>query len=187
MTPYRKNIINAYCSVITAEYLLLQVAISMHLHFEIGELNKYLEEGYEFSRDTFKDSDDPVVIKIRDYLDELNEFISELEERNQLSPEDIEYGDVDDVEESEEKKEAKVNNLAGMAIFMLTIRICVRIVRAIKALCEIKNETPALDFRQPHQYNDDNIQSLAIFYIKLCDFIHYLEKETNGIAGKRNW
>lgn len=186
MTLFRKKIIACYSNFLTAEIMLFQAALHLHMHFEIGEFDRYLNEGYEFNKANIEDSDDPVVIEINKYLDESDNFISALEENNLVSAEDVEIAG-DDEPKDAEGKEVKANNYTGLVIFFLTVKTCALIEESLKTLCEIKNEVIPPSFKQLHQYNDGNIQSIAAFYIRLCDIINYLEKETNAIGDKRNW
>ena len=187
MTPYRKNILSCYCSMLATEFLLFKAAFQMHMHFEEEEMEQYLQDGYELSRDMIEGSDDPVVARINAFLTDVHNFIIEMEERNQLSAEDIDDGDIDDEEDDEKDKEVKARKYIGLVIFLLNVRMCSRTEKALRSLCEIKNEVSPVNFKDTWQYNDDNIQSIAFFYTKLSAMLDYLEKETNSIEDKRNW
>lgn len=187
MTPYRKKILSCYCGMLTSQVVLFKSAFQMHMHLENEEMEQYFNDDYEFSLDMIAESEDPVVAKIDAFISETDNFVSEIEERNQLSAEDISEDDVNEIDDEEKGKQVRANKLIGYAIFYLRVNICLRIEKALRTLCEIKNEIPPVNFKEAWEYNDDNIQSIALFYNKLSALLDDLEKETDSIQEKRNW
>ena len=187
MTPYRQNIINSYSYVIAAQFLLFKGAFMMHIDVGIEDMDYYLENAEGIDSSIFDDSDDLMIKTITACIGDAEILLNELEERNQLVTDDIDHSDIDATYDEEGKKEAKVNKDIGLVIFALTVEVLSRTEKAIKALCEIKNEMHPASIKDEWQYDDDNIQLIAAFYRKLSLLVENLEKETNSIVGKRNW
>ncbi len=186
MTVYRKKILECYYIMLTSQVLLAKSAFQIYMHFEVDELDKYLEEGYEFSREMLDNIKHPVVERINRFICESDTFIEELEDRNFISEEDLE-GDEYSEEIEDDGTAVRAKNYAGLVIFYLRVHISNRIEKAMKVLSEIKNELPIADLKQAEFYKDDNLKSIALFQAGLSELLDYLETETDSIVEKRNW
>jgi hypothetical protein len=187
MTPYRQNIINSYSYMMTAQLLLFKGAFMIHIDVGIKDMDYYLENAEGIDSSIFDDSDDVMVKAITAGIDDTETLLNELEERNQLLIDDLDHSDIDETYHEEGKTQAKVNKDIGLIIFALSVEVLSRTEKAIKALCEIKNEMHPANIKDEWQYEDDNIQLIAAFYRKLSLLVEHLEKETNSIVAKRNW
>lgn len=187
MTPYRQNIINSYYYIASSQFLLFKGAFMIHMDLEIEDIDYYLESAEDMDNSIFADSDDIIVKTINTFIEDTDKFLHILKDINQLQETDIEYCDIGDEDEDESDKQVKANKHIGFIIFLLTVNILNRTEKAIKSLCEIKNEIPAPDFKSEWQYDDDNIYIISIFYRKLSMLVEFLERETKSIDGKRNW
>jgi hypothetical protein len=187
MTPYRQHIINSYSYIMAAQFLLFKGAFLLHIDVGIEDMDYYLENAEGIDTSLFDDSDDVMIKTITARIDDAETLLNELEERNQLFIDDLDDSDIDETYDEEGKKQAKVSKDIGLIIFALTVEVLSRTEKAIKALCEIKNEMHPANIKDEWQYDDDNIQLIAAFYRKLSLLVEYLEKETNSIVEKRNW
>jgi hypothetical protein len=187
MTPYRQNIINSYSYITAAHFLLFKGAFMLHIDVGIEDMHYYLENAEGIDSSIFDDSDDLMIKTITAGIGDAEILLNELEERNQLFIDDLNHSDIDATYDEEGKKEAKVNKDIGLVIFGLNVEVLSRTEKAIKALCEIKNEMHPANIKDEWQYEDDNIQLIAAFYRKLSLLVEHLEKETNSIIEKRNW
>jgi hypothetical protein len=186
MTPYRKKVVQCYYIMLSTQLLLAKSAFQIYMHFEVDELDKYIEEGYEFSREMLDNIKDPIVERINKFIYESDALIYEIEDRNLISEDDLDDGE--DLAAIEDNGAAvRVKSYTGLVIFYLKLYASNRIEKAMKELSEIKNELPGADAAHAELYEDDNLKSIALFHAGLSELLIYLEKETDSIAEKRNW
>jgi hypothetical protein len=173
MNPYRTKIVDCYFLAASTHLAFATIALDICFLDELKDVEPYREDDdMMVSRDIFKTMKDPAVLRIDRFLDDTDIYLDQLQQNNNLLDEEVDAlgepllpGAAEDFE--------RIHYLKMLEVYFKQ-HMAPKFEQYIGELCEMGNEIPISDYTNTDNCDDENIKSLAGFYVQCFGLIDHL-------------